>query len=205
MKKILMIIAFLFVLPISGQRNKGILYFKDGTKKIGLAKITSKKKIIFRKEKGSKKELYTYEDLDSVKITVKNWDYFITTTYCYKKTELNKYSLLKEIINGKLSLYEKIGINSGEDWTDMSTSDSGYYVWQKRDEIAVLLASYKHSDNLFSKKNKKAALRYFHDCPLLIKKIENNEFHTSISPFGNNINNEKIIKKLVNYYNENCE
>jgi len=205
MKKIIFILVFLVILPLAAQKNKATLYFRDGTVVEGLAKITSKKKIKFRKKKGSKKELYNYEDLDRVKITFNNWDRLTISTYFYKKTELNKYSLLREIIKGKLSLYEKKIINSGDDWTPMSTSDSGYYVWKQDDEIAVLLASHKHSDNIFSKKYKKTALRYFHDCPVLVKKIENNEFQTTISPFGQSINKGKNIKKLVNYYNEKCE
>ncbi|MBJ2174549.1 hypothetical protein JBL43_09890 [Aureibaculum sp. A20] len=201
MKKILIIIAFLFVMPMAGQKNEAILYFKDGTELKGLAKVTSKKKIKFRTKKGAKKQLYNYLELDGVKITFNNWDRLVISTYYYKKTEQFKYSLLKEIIKGKLSIYHKSGIQSGEDWSDMSTSENGYYVWKEGDEIAVLIENFEQTDNIFSKKNKKAAIRYFNDCPELVKKIENNEFKGTVNPLSQRID----LKRVVNFYNENCE
>lgn len=207
MKKIVIIIAFLFVLPITAQKEKAILHFKDGTSLKGLVKITIQEdQIKFRKDKKSKKVIYNSKEVQSIEIYDKETDLFNLkgdtkhAHYYYKKIK-NKETypprLLEIILDGKVKLYldyiesstpSYIGPN-GMMMGGGSQSISKYYVSKENEYLVTHLGD---RGNLFSKNFKKAASEYFKDCPSLVKKIQDKVY------------GKKDIEAVVTYYNTEC-
>ncbi len=62
--------VFMMVLcaPIMAQKTKAVLIFKDGTQKEGFARLNQWEKIKFRKEEKAKKESYTFEQVNTLKL-----------------------------------------------------------------------------------------------------------------------------------------
>ncbi|MBJ2174550.1 hypothetical protein JBL43_09895 [Aureibaculum sp. A20] len=195
MKEILIIIAFLFVMPLAAQKNVAKLYFNDGTEKTGLAKITYKNEIKFREENGGKKEIYNSDGIKCIEI-FNIYEKPRKKTYCYKKINENNPILLRQVINGKLSLYvldtTTHGSMAGPNGSVFMTgnSSSSYYVCKGDDEIVTHLGD---RGNLFSKNFIKAASEYFKDCPELVKKIEDKAYK------------KRDIEEVVNFYNKDCK
>jgi len=194
MKKIAIIITFLFVLPMSAQKQEATLFFKDGTEQSGWAKITNSNKIKFRKQKGAKKKVFNSKELNSILIKEGEDE----KEYVYKKTDKhNKVELLRVVIKGKINLFEKItngymagapmaggGMSGGHHY-----SISNYYVSRSDVYNVNLLFS---TGTLFGKSFKKKASEYFKDCPSLVKKLQDKVFRKG------------DLEKIVTYYNEDC-
>lgn len=206
MKKLVIIVTLLYVMPILSQNNKATLHFKDGTEISGLAKITTYgDKIKFRKDKNSEKSTYTSEELKSIEIHNKKIQFFGKRTkpgyvhYYYKKIKTQGSPLLLEILEeGKVKLFldykqstsaPMMGANGTMTGGGTYTINS-YYVSKNDDEIVTHLGD---RGNLFSKNFKKAASEYFKDCSRLVKKIQDKEFR------------KRDIIKVVKFYNEDCQ
>lgn len=221
MKKIILLILFfaitsfsnaqMGIIPYINKYKSATLYFRDGTIKEGLAKITVlDEKIKFKKNKKSKKSIYDYSKID--KIIILETKGFVTYQYkIIKKKNVKKpqYPLLKILEKGSLSLYsiEQTGTItspglSGYDVNmngknvhvastkGMSTyfSSKSYYI-SKGNSTEVFSIN---NTNILGGKFIKSASKYFKDCPELVKKIESKEFRRN------------DIIGIVQYYNQNC-
>jgi len=65
---ILLITIVLCSSMAKAQRTGAVLIFKDGAQLEGLAKLNHWGKIKFRKEKGSKRKRYTFDQVDTLKL-----------------------------------------------------------------------------------------------------------------------------------------
>ena len=197
--KIIFLLAFLVVLPLTAQKQKATLYFRDGTELKGKARITKSGKIKFRKSQKSKKVFYDYKEID--KILIRKED--IDVMYQYKILKNKSRPLILEIIKeGEITLFRtlKTGHNPGMmmgpgGGAPMMTggysySISNYYVSRDNESTVFHLGS---KGTYFSKNFKKAASTYFKDCPKLVTKIQNKELK------------KRDIVEIVEFYNENCD
>ena len=200
MKKILLLIA-LFSTLLSFSQNpyeSGTLTFRDGNILEGDLKILLDNRTIkFRNSERKKKE-YNYTEIEELKI-VKD---YVTEIYKYKIIVGMRPKLLRVIkeTKGKLNLYaidfyvasefNKTG-SPIDDFKGYEEHFREYYVSKGNEDIVIKLGSDR---NIFgSQFFKKTAMKYFKDCPTLIKKIKNKEF-----------NRQNDIKNIVEFYNENC-
>lgn len=199
MKKLIILLIVLSSTISYSQRQKATLFFKDGTKIEGLAKITSfGDKIKFKKNKKSEKVFYNSQQID--KIVIREND--VDKTYQYKIIKnKNTPQLLEPLKEGKVTLYRdlKQGYNPGMSMGGFgaggmtfgggSYSISSYYVSKDGGNIVIHLGD---SGTIFTKNFKKAASEYFSDCAELVKKIETREYK------------KRHIVEIVEFYNENC-
>ncbi len=93
----------------------------------------------------------------------------------------NKPKLVKEIINGKVSLYEisKMAAPQIGGWTYT------YYIKKPSWDVIKKIGTMTFKKDLVRE--------YFTDCPSLLEKVENNYFKG------------RDPSDLINYFNENCE
>ncbi|MDY7394176.1 hypothetical protein UMM65_02905 [Aureibaculum sp. 2210JD6-5] len=184
------IFIFLFVLPMTGQSNKGAtLYFRNGTDIKGFAIITNKQKIKFRKELNSKNIVYTNKEIDSIRIKVNKWPGYEINTYHYKTFgKKNKPILLKPITYGKVTLY----LHKSLDRHSGVYNNKNYYVSKENMDSVTHLGRIGPL-KLFDKNIINEAIEYFKDCPELVKKIQAREYK------------KRDIVEIVEYYNEHCE
>ena len=197
MMKILIIIFFflLNVYNVVGQANEenfSTIIFNDGTTIKGYGEI-KRNKILF---KLTEKEEFTEWNHDSVKgITfsgfgfVEKYEYVIPDKY-------TEPTIMEVIETGKVNLYRrwknnvsmKIVLSAIQvpsyifNSTDLYTKDPIHYVKKENEQYAT--------DINFSFKTR--VLRYFADCDIIIKKINNRTFKV-----GN-------IPELISYYNNFC-
>ncbi len=186
MKKIFTIILFLTFISISAQKNKGILYFNDGTSLEGLVKVKAET-IKFRSSKKSKSVEYSFKD------NLKSIDYYDSFDNLYKleyvKFESNKNPKLMFIMRGDfLKLYSmtlfryNVRVDTGV--------RRDLYLKKENEDVAT----YFFSRGYITKKSfKKVVLEYFNDCQSLIEKINNKEF-TKIE-----------YLEIIDYYNDKCK
>ena len=195
MKKILIIISLLFFLPTIAQKQKAILFFKDGTELKGRAKISPTGKIKFRKSKGAEKQFFSSKELKS--IIIREFDKDVV--YKYKLIEERKTILLLEVLEeGKVTLYRTLRSGyvagaTGPNGIPMgghSYSISNYYVSKGNKNLVVHLGA---RGTIFSKNFKEAASDYFKDCTTLVGKIQSKELK------------KRDIVEIVEFYNENCD
>lgn len=221
MKKTILVLLFLSmytfssaqksIIPFINKYKKATIYFRDETKKEGLAKVTFfDSKIKFKKNKKSEKVIYNYMDID--KLTILEGKENVTYQYkIHKHKDFKKpqYPLLEIVTIGKISLFSKdvTHTSSTPGFGSFSVNGSGsasyspsmggfsnsyssiiYYLSKDNsDEIF-----YYMDKNILGGKFKKTASKYFKDCPELVKKIQSKEFKRG------------DIVEIVEYYNENC-
>ncbi|RKE90254.1 hypothetical protein [Ichthyenterobacterium magnum] len=156
---------------------KGVVKFENSSTTkdlIGLRGVGGTNKIFFKKSKKSKKKVKYKKD---------EVEYFIVKTnsskiakYTFVPTKKNKSKLMQVLIEGKVSLYLKKGVenmylDNGNSTTIIQNDKSLYYV-KKSNEKYV---SNRFFANIF-KSFKKTAVRYFSDCKPLVQKINNGEY-----------------------------
>ena len=200
MKKIILLIT-LFSTLLSFAQNpyeSATLIFRNGNILEGEAKILLNNRTIkFRNSKNKKTE-YDYKQIKELKI-LKDKE---TAIYKYKIIAGLPPKLLKVIkeTEGKVNLYAiDFYIVSEFNKNDFTKNYSkgyeehfkDYYVSKGNENIVIKLGTDRNfvGSNYF----KKTALKYFKDCPALIKKIKEKEFKR-----------RNDIKKIVAFYNENC-
>ncbi|MGB2761034.1 MAG: hypothetical protein WBC58_13815 [Maribacter stanieri] len=199
MKKTLLFVlicCFLGSFTTIAQNDVGTLYFKDGRKLHGLAKLINGDQVKFRNAKGEKAQRYHFEDLAQVVIN----DREEPSTYIYLEIRKGFFNVVRELEIGPVSLYvlEQRGYSApmyvGGANSQMNMMHSNFY------DINNLYVSkgnsgeitHLGSNQLFSKNFKNAASEYFSDCPVLVTKIQNKEFK------------KKHVKDIVNFYNLKC-
>jgi hypothetical protein len=200
MKKILFTLTLLICLSSFSQKQKATLYFKDGTKITGLAKITGSDRIKFRKNRKASKIKYTYKEL--TKIEIYYTDEIKMFEFKKIREKKKREELLEVILKGKVTLYKDVkhyynsgfsvgvGRYGGVNTTMMMNQGSitSYYVSTEEENVV----SHIRSNTFFNKNFKKVIAEYFKDCPSLVTKVENKEFR------------KNDIYEIVEYYNENC-
>ncbi|WP_370390455.1 hypothetical protein [uncultured Winogradskyella sp.] len=143
---------------------------------IGLRGVGGNNKIFYKKTKEIKKKLKFKKELV---------DYFIiknnngkTVKFAYVKTSKKNLKLFQVLIEGKVSLYLKKGVqnmylDNGNSTTIIQNDIDLYYVKKENEPYA----SNRFFANVF-KSFKKTAGKYFSDCDNVVRKIENDEFNS---------------------------
>jgi hypothetical protein len=156
---------------------KGVVKFEiSSTTKdlIGLRGIGGNNKIFFKTtEKAKKKSKYKKEQVQY--FVIRNNKEKIVK-YAYIKTSEKKLKLFQVLIEGKVSLYLKKGVenmylDNGKSTTIIQNDKNLYYVKKQNEKYA----SNRFFANVF-KSFKKTAGKYFSDCEPLIKKIDNGDY-----------------------------
>ena len=191
------LLLFLIGYGLSAQKTKATLTFKDGTVLEGLGKLTMDEKIKFRKAKKEKKVWYSLSDnLEKAMILEQG----VWVTYVYKKVkDRTMGKVLREVLVGKVSLYSRISSGTmmapiggagggGAPMMMHSYSIENSYVRREGESQVTHLGS----NQPFTKNFKKAASKYFEDCPVLVKKIQNKEYK------------KRHLKEIVSFYNRRC-
>ncbi len=208
--KVMLIVMFLgSVFNLKAQKNRAVLYLRSGDTIKGLAKITVDNKILYRKDKKSKRETHDHQTLKKVKINVKG----TRKEFEYKLVKTKKYAkpkLMTPITLGKINLYKidvtimsnaivggpqinntigggfGLGVNNFNDF-----SINNYYVGKGDTDFVEKLTS--SNNRLFEKSFKKAASEYFKDCSKLVEMIQSKEFR------------KRDLEEIVEFYNEDCD
>ncbi|MDF4201426.1 hypothetical protein PXD56_00570 [Maribacter sp. SA7] len=178
------------------QKDAGTIYFKNGNKIQGLAKLVNGDQVKFKKNKGDKPEKYHFENLEQVVIN----DREEPSTYVYLETKKGYFNVVRELEIGTVNLYvlEQTGYSSpmfvGGANGQMNMAHGNYYDIKNLYVRRGINGEITHlgSNQLFSKNFKNAASTYFSDCPVLVEKILNKEFK------------KKHVRDIVNFYNLQC-
>lgn len=191
----LLIATVLVVANIQAQRTKAVLIFKDRTQLEGLAKLNPWDNIKFRKEKGDKRERYTFEEVDTLKL----FEDTEPTIYVRVKIEDKDNPKVLELANqGKnVVCYRDVvrgnmmmtpmpngGMMTTGFWGTMTYS----YLRKTEEKEATYLASSAWVALNFRKK----ASEFFADCPALVSKIQNRELKRA------------DLEEIIDYYNTQC-
>ncbi|WP_099709464.1 hypothetical protein [Flavobacterium sp. 9] len=163
------------------QKNKCIIYFKDGTTVTGLGKMKVNGDVKFKLNKDTESINYAQVLIDKIKTS----EYVFLDTYKYVITTDGFSSWLKVIIEGNTTLYQREPSNYY--YSGSITPITNYYVSHKGDSNIFKITSEGISTNF-----KKAASNFFKDCPILVEKINSKEF------------TKDDIEKVVKFYNNNC-
>jgi hypothetical protein len=177
-------------------QNKISITLKDGSIIHGLGRTIEDGKILLKKTKGAKKEIYDYKTVK--KLTIYNDD-DTEENYNYKIIEgsagFDSVKLLEVILVGEVILYQDYTdgmafspnmMGGGSGFT--SYSKTTYYIAKKGSDIVTNLKL----ANTYSKKFIKLTKKYFGDCNELMSKIKAKDFKR----YG--------IEAVVKYYNNNC-
>lgn len=206
MKNILFIISLFLTISVSAQKDKTVIFFKDGTSLEGLGKLLPNEKIKFRLDKKTKPVKYHFKDIERVDIYYPEG----AAIYVYVEVRSKRARVLEEIVYGeKATLYKMdpkgfspaigFGFGTGGPGGGVAVGGTvggshsygldGYYIKKAEDKEAIDMGN----NLLFSSHFKKAIKGYFGDCAALVKKVENGEWTF-----------EHIIE-IVEYYNKQCE
>ncbi|MBQ4822593.1 hypothetical protein [Aquimarina sp. MMG016] len=193
MKKtfLLLLITILTGIGTYGQKTNATLIFKNGIKLRGLGTVINDGDVKFRESKKHKRVYYSFDKLDSVMV----YDTDVVYTYVRKKVKDKlERKVLRVVAKGKKVTLYKVVI---EGYTDTGMgpsfghhhSISGYYASKEGEKEVTHLGS----SGLFSINFKKAASKYFEDCPVLVEKIKNKKYK------------KRNILEIVEYYNKECK
>lgn len=192
---VLLIMIVLCSANAKAQNTKAILIFKDGTQLEGLAKLNLWEKIKFRKGKGDKRERYTFDEVDTLKL-FKDTE---PTIYVRVKIEDKDNPKVLELANqGKNVVSYRDVVRGSMMMTPMPNSGmmtTGYwgsmtysYLRKTKEKEATYLASSAWVALNFRKK----ASEFFTDCPALVSKIQNRELKRA------------DLEEIIDYYNTQC-
>lgn len=178
------------------QKDAATIYFKDGNKIQGLAKLINGNQVKFKKNKGDKPKKFHFKELEQVVIN----DREEPSTYVYLETKKDYFNVVRELEIGMVNLYilEQTGYSSpmfvGGTNGQMNMAHGTYYDIKNLYVRRGLNGEITHlgSNQLFSKNFKNAASTYFSDCPVLVEKIQSKEFK------------KKHVRDIVNFYNLQC-
>lgn len=200
MKSIVVLISMIVLCSANAkaQNTKSVLIFKDGTQLEGLAKVNFWEQIKFRKGKGEKRERYTFDEVDTLKL----FEDTEPSIYVQVKIKGEGFHEILEVVDqGKNLIYYR---DRNERYYAPATMPNGNmppipmggsysytdsYVRKPGENEATYLAS----TNWLSKNFKKAASKFFSDCPRLVAKIQNRELK------------KKHFKQIITYYNTQCK
>ncbi|WP_421804883.1 hypothetical protein [Flagellimonas sp.] len=197
MKSILVvIIAMVLCTSItSAQKTKAVLVLKNGDRLEGFAKLNAWDMIRFRKEKKAKRENYTFDQVDTLKL----FEDTEPTIYVKVKIEDKENPKVLELANhGKNVVSYRDVVRGSMMMTPMPNGGmmtTGYwgsmtysYLRKTNEEEATYLASSAWVALNFRKR----ASEFFADCPALVTKIQNRELKRG------------DLEEIVDYYNTQC-
>jgi hypothetical protein len=163
----------------------------------GEAKILGDGTIKFRKNNKSEKIIYTYRKVKKLVV----YEDGINESYKYKIIRGKRPKLMKVIKEypNKINLYGikysvAVGHGIGIGPISLGLTDNfyHYYVNKGNGDTVIKLGS---SQQVYGSRHfKKTALKFFKDCPSLIKKIKDKEF-----------NRRKHTEEIIDYYKNECE
>ncbi|WP_299097886.1 hypothetical protein [uncultured Winogradskyella sp.] len=197
MKNIFIVLFIVFAITVSYSQDKITIQFTDSTEIKGYGRIKLNGNILYRKEKKSEKEIYSYKTEKKVKkVTIHYDDYDKSYEYKFTYFDGMKHHKLLEIYKaGKVNLYIK---NTTTNTNAIATGGFGmtytttsYYISKKDNDTIIDLRQGNTYSNRF---RKKIAPKFFNDCTDLIDKINTRDFF-----------NRYGIGSVVDYYNEKCE
>lgn len=208
------ILCFLYTSSLSAQKKMN-LYFKDGTSKTGYVEF-KKDEVKFRAKQKGKKEKFNYVLLDSAAAPInpraKRQRKPKPVYFLPEGKKGKKIGVYEVVTTGKINLYKKTNV-AGYSTVWMTTLGSGglggppipmkggkitAYALQRAGEPTVTILGGKDTSIAFVKISdsfKKHSEDYFSDCPTLVKNIKE----------GKRGFTSKELKKIVTYYNTQCE
>ena len=184
-------------LNVIAQKGEATLFFRDGTKIEGLARITKFSEIKFQKSKESKKITYNYKNIDKITIWEKKRKEYVE--YVYKVPIGVKPMLLEIILKGNISIFRKTQLNFDRTFGTVlyMTNNDNKILAYRLGYISVspykrLFSEHMPDYNTRNKSIKRKLFKRIKGCKEILNKIENKDFH------------KKGILDIVNYYNDNC-
>lgn len=171
---ITLVLTLLLIGSIHGQGSglKGELFLKNGKSVKGYISFAryykesltglgkTAKRVVVRRELKGKKEKYKQSEIDYFTI---NNDY-----YTYIPVSRNKESLFRVVEKGKIMLYHREVDDSGPNRVDYYDE---YFIKKEGEKVASLITSRKTMKSF-----RKIGMKYFSDCPSVVKKIENRTY-----------------------------
>lgn len=213
MKGKLLIFTFFITLIVSSQKTESIIYFKDGTEKIGYIKygphpfasnITTTDKVKYRTSKESK-EITEFEYSEISKINIIEDGDIIRTSY-FKNPDKNPHVVLEVtlVYEADVNLYEHIATGS------ISNGSNGYrsypifeyYAQRGKNNIVKIFPV-----GLLGNGSDKAMIEFFSDCSKLIGYIKNRTFEKYVKNHPDYEDEPKLRSRfleIVKYYNSKC-
>ena len=157
----------------------GVVKFENSSASkdlVGLRGVGGNNKVFYKKTKNAKKKSKFKKDEIEYFIVKNNTGNLVK--YAYVETAKNKLKLFQVLIEGKVSLYLKKGVenmhlDNGNSITIVQHDKNLYYVKKQNEEFA----SNRFFANVF-KSFKKTAGNYFSDCKSLVTKINNDEYNS---------------------------
>lgn len=192
-------IVLLLSFQCYGQKSKAELIFKDGVILKGYGEPTNVNNIRFRKEKRAKKQFFSFEEVDTLKVY---YDFNPTIFVLVKIKDKTIPQVLEMAHTGKNVTYFR-EVSQGYNAPMMTPAGGGgfmmtgggmyrttySYLRKPGEEYALYLGS----SNWLTKNFKKTASEFFSDCPHLVSKISNRELK------------KRDLKEIIHYYNSVCE
>lgn len=190
MQKFITIIILIFITKSYSQTQEATIHFNDGTSVFGYGEIKGDWKIKFRTSKDIDADTWT--DVMVYGITFHGFEEDVEYRYVYKKAD-QKYPLLLEVLTeGEVTLYADVYRTE----TFMPSTFGDVILFSSVESpLTTKLYLNRTSKPLIIDINSRFKRRiraYFADCPMLLEKVNNNEF------------GRPQIIELVNYYNDFC-
>jgi len=189
MKKLLLL-TFLFISSfVFSQKQQYSVVTLSGTTYVTKDYSSNNKEITFKTEEGKTLSI-PFKQLDKIISSGKKEKHNYTDKYImYSKS---KGDLMRELVDGNCSLYLRstTSMNGvGAMGIPTTTTSNEFYVIKKGQKTA----KYLKGNNLAYGAFKKNVQKFFSDCEVLLKKIDEREFK------------RKDVQEIVVFYNENCK
>lgn len=196
--KALMIVLFLLSHGVFAQSGKGTIHLNDGSTLTGIVKITNSGHVKYWVNKESKKQVLRKERIDIVVLTGKDGELY---EYAFRRiySSVNAPIKVMEVVTkGKITLYkivtqsttQTVGAGpNGQMMMGPTFTISNYFVGKEGTKEVERITS---RGALFEKNFRKAAMKYFEDCPKLVKLIEDRTYK------------KRDLEEIVKFYNEKC-
>lgn len=172
----------LFSISSFAQRTEAVLILKDGTRVEGLGGLTKAQTIKFKKTKKDKRQKFTFQEVDTLKIKEPN-----ETIYVKVRIKDQEQPLVLEIISmeGKVIHYQKVTYGGGV----RSYPVYHHYLRKVNEDEAIDFGK----NAVLTKNFKKIASKFFEDCEKLVQAIQS-ERATRYD-----------LKEIIKYYNDKCD
>ncbi|WP_047546338.1 hypothetical protein [Psychroserpens sp. Hel_I_66] len=188
MKKIIIIITLCLSSVLYAQKEKGTIYFKDGSKKEGLVAINANHDITYKLTENSEKFLiYNASTVEKVQLEGFATQYYKTIENGLENTD----RLVIKLIDGKVSLYK--------DFKETNNGKVNLYFVEKDNEPLAQMYPAKS----FAKSSDKVIKDYFQDCPQLIELLDKEAFRKDVK-MKEGRNSQLRLEAIVKYYNDKC-
>lgn len=195
---IVLYLALSIGFTLNAQKYKAELIFIDGTKMEGFANLKSSDEIRFRRKREAQRQIYTFDEVDTLKI---HYKYKSRVYVKVRIVNKDKPKVLELVDAGKrVHCYQDVfagygppamvlGTGFNESHMGRNHKVTNFYLRKPQQEEVTYLAS----TDWLSKNFKKAASKFFSDCSRLVAKIQNRELK------------KKHFKQIITYYNTQCK